>query len=103
MAKVIVTDHDGVDYVRYYCPGCKHEHSVPADRWSFNGDVEKPTVSPSVRHFIPSGSRKGSADYSEKTTCHYFIREGFIEFCGDCEHNLRNQRVELTEMLKDEG
>ena len=98
MPKVDVTDHDGVKYVRYHCPGCKHDHSVPADRWSFSGDVEKPTLSPSVRHFIPADGKHFPV---ERTICHYFIREGFIEYCGDCEHNLRNQRVELPEMVEE--
>lgn len=103
MAKVTVTNHDGVDYVRYECPGCKHQHSVPTDRWAFNGDVNKPTLSPSVRHFIPVGTytKAGGEKNAEQTTCHYFVRDGFIEYCGDCEHNFRNQRVELPDMKDD--
>lgn len=98
MSKVYRSEHNGEVYIRYACPGCKHDHAVPAVRWNWNEDMEKPTLSPSVRHFIPHGGRKGSADYSEETLCHYFIREGRIEFCGDCKHTLAGQTIELPEV-----
>jgi hypothetical protein len=96
MAKVIVSTHEDELYVRYECPGCKHQHFVPAKRWNFNGNIDHPTLSPSVRHFIPA------SEYGpEKTVCHYFVRDGWIEYCGDCDHSLSGQRVELPE-IKDE-
>ena len=75
----------------YFCPGCKETHSVVVQAeegpvWDFNGDYDKPTVSPSVRHFDADG-----------TFCHYFIRDGKIEFCGDCEHELNGQTVDLPD------
>jgi hypothetical protein len=94
MPKFDVSEHDGETYVRYTCPGCKHEHSVPAKRWNWNGDVNKPTLSPSVRHYItfPEGTKRAGQQH---TTCHYHIIAGRIEFCGDCEHELKGQKVEL--------
>jgi len=84
MAKVKIETNG---YVRYKCPGCKHDHSVPAERWAFNGDINNPTLNPSVRH------------YTEQTTiCHYFIRNGKIEYCGDCQHELSGKIVEMEEM-----
>lgn len=86
--------HGGVKHVWYYCPGCKRLHGVPAERWNWNGDTEKPTLSPSVRHFIPEGEHGPS-----RTTCHYFVREGRIEYCGDCEHELSGKNVDMVDVV----
>ena len=83
-------EHNGETYLIYDCPGCKHTHSVPAERWHWNGSLEKPTLSPSVRHFWPAGEHG-----PEKTLCHYHIENGIIKFCGDCEHELKGQSVPL--------
>jgi hypothetical protein len=75
------------------CPGCQRLHVIPDYgnvRWTFNGDYEKPTFSPSVRH---SWSNRG--DGGPDKCCHYFIRDGRIEFCGDCTHPLSGQTVDL--------
>jgi hypothetical protein len=87
-----LVDSNGDTHLIYYCPGCKNNHSVPTQRWNWNGSIEKPTLSPSVRHFFPViGNRP------EKTICHYFIVDGVIDFCGDCEHNLRG-KMELPDL-----
>lgn len=95
MPKFDATEHNGETHVRYTCPGCKHEHSVPAKRWNWNGDVNKPTLSPSVRHYyvMPESASKNPG--KEVTTCHYHITDGKIAFCGDCQHELKGQTVEL--------
>ncbi len=92
MPKVAVRTHAGVRYVYYHCPGCSRLHCVPADRWSWNGDTDRPTLSPSVRHFIPASEHR-----PEKTLCHYFVRDGRMEFCGDSAHALAGQAVNLVE------
>lgn len=97
MAKFRVEEHVGVKYAIYRCPGCKHNHSVPAERWHWNGDVERPTLSPSVRHFIPAEDGR-----PEQTLCHYFVRDGIIEFCSDCGHDLKGQKVELPDIDEQE-
>lgn len=89
MAKVV---HES-EYVRYRCPGCKHDHTVPAKRWNWNGDLDKPTLSPSVKHYYISPK-----DGREITTCHYHIINGWIEYCNDCQHELNGQKVELPEI-----
>ncbi len=85
-------------YVYYWCPGCGHAHSVPAERWHWNGSEESPTLEPSVRHFI---MKPGTL--AETTICHYHLRKGVIEYCGDCQHNLRGQNVPLQEIPADYG
>lgn len=74
------------------CPGCKHLHSVPPDRWNWNKSIETPTLSPSVRHYYTH------PDKGDITTCHYFVQEGRIQFCGDCPHLLSGQTVDLPEI-----
>jgi hypothetical protein len=82
-----VKDHP--DQVIFFCPGCQCAHTVwtGPGQWSFNGDFERPTFSPSI---LVRGGRKGS-DF----TCHSFVRDGQIEFCGDSHHALKGRTVPL--------
>lgn len=86
------------DYILYWCAGCGRPHHVPVIRWNWNGSLEKPTLSPSVRHFIPRQEPYPGKVIEEKTTCHYFIREGRIEYCGDCDHALAGQTLPMEEI-----
>jgi len=81
------------ELVVYRCPACKHQHSVPFKRWNWNGDVDKPTLHPSVRHFYTDNENK-----VQHTVCHYFIKEGKIEYCNDCPHSMKGQTVELPDV-----
>lgn len=83
------------------CPGCNMVHGLnvlngQTPSWTWNGDVERPTFSPSVLVKYPwkmmvNGGR-------EQVTCHSFVREGRIEFLGDCTHALAGQTVDLPTM-----
>lgn len=78
--------------VVYKCPGCDGLHSVPvegAKKWEWNGDLVKPTISPSVKHTWTFG------DETNPKCCHYFIKEGRIEFCADCTHDKSGQTLPL--------
>jgi hypothetical protein len=76
----------------HLCPGCKMLHRINVNapnentgaRWSWNGDVDRPTFHPSVN--ISNGQ------------CHYFIRDGMIEFCTDTRHSLSGQTVPLPDV-----
>lgn len=75
----------------FYCPGCDIPHSVYVDKpspsngcqWSFNGDMEKPTFSPS---FLIPGQ------------CHCYITNGRIQFLSDCTHALAGRTVDIPDM-----
>ena len=69
----------------FECPGCGYGHAYDK-RWSFNGNVDRPTFSPSllVNANTPGAKR-----------CHLFVTDGKIQFCGDCDHDLRSQTVEM--------
>jgi hypothetical protein len=66
-------------------------------RWHWNGDSEKPTLSPSILQTCgpyPEGSsRSGKTD-----VCHCFVRDGVIEFLGDCTHALAGKTMPLPEI-----
>lgn len=87
----------------FHCPGCaewdepgSHLHSThTVDRtWTFNGDVEKPTLSPSV---LVTGQFWVDGVKAERR-CHSFVRDGRIEFLGDCTHALAGRTVDLPEL-----
>jgi hypothetical protein len=77
----------------FLCPGCKYEHpfrTISNEQpnrpvWTFNGDLEKPTFSPSllVGKDFPA------------SRCHLFVKDGRIEFLSDCHHSLKGQTVEM--------
>ncbi len=75
----------------FHCPGCECGHYVrtmgPEPRWEFNGDQEKPTVSPSILVFWDDPARR----------CHSFVKDGMIQFLDDCWHPLKGQTVALPE------
>lgn len=87
MPKVIRSD-DGCWL--FYCPGCE-EHHGPNDSWTFNGDVEKPTFSPSI---LVQGHKDGVGD----TRCHIFVRNGQIQYLSDCTHALAGTTVPMEAM-----
>jgi hypothetical protein len=77
----------------FFCPGCDTYHGVwtekPNDltgaRWSWNGNYEKPTFSPSILVNGGDGTPR----------CHSFVNDGVISYCSDSEHRLAGQSVEL--------
>ncbi len=82
----------------HWCPGCEGMHYIAVEKplsngakWAFNGDIEKPTFSPSVNIKVPGSV----AEEIVPEQCHYFITDGQIRFCGDCTHGLSGQTVPL--------
>jgi hypothetical protein len=101
--KFIVRNLRGSDgnirqYVFYWCSGCGHAHSVPAERWNWNKDTVSPSLHPSVRHYVTDPKTK-----VETTICHYHIKLGVIEYCNDCQHGLSNQKLPLVDIPADYG
>lgn len=85
--------------VSWVCPGCKGEHNVTVSgtknsmgaTWGWNGSVDNPTFTPSV--MVQYHHPTKNIAYQ----CHCFVRNGVIEFLGDCNHELRGQKVPMTE------
>lgn len=72
----------------FWCPGCVTHHSYDVSRWTFNGNFEKPTFSPSLL----------INQHDPKTRCHLFVREGKIEYCSDCHHELAGKTIDMEPM-----
>jgi hypothetical protein len=86
-----------VDYYHFYCPGCNalHSYAVSDDgsQWQFNGNLDSPTFTPSLLNTKPVKDEKGNVIF--KTSCHLFVTNGKIIYCGDCTHALSGQTVEM--------
>jgi hypothetical protein len=90
---------DHVSYV-FRCPGCADEHMITTLRppgstgpvWGFNGDLDRPTFTPSYLLTYQDLSGDG-----QNEVCHSFIRDGMIQFLGDCTHALAGQTVPLPD------
>ena len=100
MAKLV---HPEINGYGFPCPGCKSYHVITTQKpqgnpvWTFNGNIASPTFSPSLLcRTGPMGpfSKHPGMVY----VCHSFIKDGKIQFLGDCTHDLKNQTVPLREL-----
>ena len=106
----------------FWCPGCRDHHTVPvklADAaagqgWTWNGDRERPTLSPSLitktGHFTdvhkPGDPCWCSYDREHPdqpsgfacVQCHLTLTDGVINFLGDCSHDLAGRQVPLGDL-----
>lgn len=87
-----IRNQDGDVYgVMIFCPGCEQGHVFTTNspnakhNWTFNGDMDSPTFSPSMLV---------NKSWPERR-CHSFVRNGQIQFLGDCFHELKGQTVDL--------
>ncbi len=84
------SDDSQVDRWVFFCPGCKCGHWFKTKgghpEWKWNENAEKPTVSPSI--LVPIEGKR----------CHSYIRNGFIDFLNDCDHELRGKSVALPDI-----
>lgn len=65
----------------FECPACGFAHSFDPGLWVWNGDMVRPTFSPSLLVQWKGGR------------CHLFVRDGFIEFCADSSHSFAGRRI----------
>lgn len=90
MAKLIpIVFNDGaVRGYRFYCPACKELHpfyvSGPPPLWSFDGNMDSPSFSPSLRMLGGNG-------------CHLYVGAGSITYCNDSGHELKGQTIPMVE------
>jgi hypothetical protein len=89
---------DGYKGLGFWCAGCDECHiiyvaSPTGPVWEWDGNVEAPTCSPSIKvtaHHLNS-------------VCHFFIRAGNFEFCGDSTHELAGKTVPMIDWPYAEG
>lgn len=83
---------DGSHYAwLWWCPGCQHPHQCDK-RWKFNGNLERPTFEPSILV-----TDNFSAEDGGPGRCHSFVRDGKIEYLGDCTHSFKGLTIELPD------
>lgn len=108
----------------FWCPGCNSAHRIQhgagaGPRWSWNGDAERPTFSPSVLVWWDEPKNLGDPEALQRDIdaararreagatgddlkvpvvskrCHSFVTDGRIQFLSDCTHGLAGQTVPL--------
>lgn len=87
---------DGGKGLVFFCPGCGYYHHFIVEQgsdkskplWTWNGDMEKPTFSPSL------GVNMAMSEHR----CHSFVRNGQIEYLTDSFHSLAGQTVAMQEI-----
>lgn len=87
------TEHD--TRLLVWCPACGDLHQPRVkgvNPWGFNGDLERPTVTPSILVTCELGDGRG------KTVCHSFLTDGVWHFLSDCTHALAGTRVPLPDL-----
>lgn len=81
----------------HWCPACEMMHPLPDGKdspgggWQFNGNVDRPTFTPSFKQTYvhwTGGIAEDGRGLGEKQdrVCHYIITNGLIQFCSDSWH-----------------
>ncbi|MEC7763399.1 MAG: DUF6527 family protein [Pseudomonadota bacterium] len=87
--------------VAFKCPGCDYMHHVRVEgvgrpMWTFNGDGDAPTFSPSI--LVTYDGTDAGQDDAPPARCHSFVTDGRIRFLNDCTHALAGQTVDLPDL-----
>lgn len=91
--------------LHHWCPACGEVHGYriagpDGPIWTFNGDYDKPTFSPSMRIFVlehEDDHGRALAPAVQRTLCHYFLTDGELRYCGDSPHAFAGQNVALPD------
>ena len=102
--KFIDVSPEDATHIEIYIPSGYHERRLlpvqikgsraDTGNWTWNGDIEKPTLKPSI--LTQSGYFDG-----EKTIpfrCHTFVNDGMVKFLNDCTHDNRGKDIELLDI-----
>ncbi len=95
-----IDDHGKIyPALTFVCPGCVEMvggsglHMLPVNTgvkspaWTWDGNLELPTLSPSIL-----------TGRNSPNVCHSFLREGIFEFLNDCNHSLAGQKVPIPDL-----
>ena len=114
MARFYIHERETETLVCFHCPGCACGHALRVKGetgpvWQWNGDLDKATFSPSLlvtRHqWEPPVTAENMAEFDRapwkqtkvEKRCHSFIKDGQIQFLGDCSHDLASKTVDVPE------
>ena len=71
---------------------CRLRGANGKPQWSWDGGYENPTIRPSIKAVLElNGGRPTEV-------CHSYVKDGQIEFLGDCTHSLKGTTVSLNEV-----
>lgn len=109
MGQITAKMRSTTDGFSWWCPGCEEGHPLPYKRgWTFDGNLDAPTFSPSFKHEYPRFKRVDERGIGigekEPYCCHYIITAGQVMFCSDSTHALAGKTVpmpDLPEHLRD--
>ena len=103
-SQLVHVDHHDVRYdaLQFVCPGCMEMpgggsglHMLPVTdtqgrrpSWSWDGNLEAPTLSPSILTHGRDDNR-----------CHSFLRAGVFEFLTDSTHSLAGQHIPMPDLF----
>jgi hypothetical protein len=105
------------DRIHFWCPACDRAHGIRVARpgisggWTWDGNVDAPTFSPSLlvktTDFTPAGRATHDSwvaagcpqphptcEFAD-VVCHSFVRNGMIDFLPDCTHHMACLRVPM--------
>lgn len=99
---------------QFWCPACRSPHryrvvrgtatqrdgKTPAALWTFNGNADKPSFTPSLLYYSTNGKWEGDKwveGPKRSTICHLFLTDGVLNYCSDCPHEYAGKSVELPE------
>lgn len=94
-------------WLHFWCPGCEHAHGISYEgpnAWTWNGDLELVTITPSVlvhphkafvNHDLDGDALTAPENVTTTPRCHSFVADGRIQFLADSTHSLAGQTVDL--------
>lgn len=92
----------------FYCEGCKSHHQIwdktsnANAKWDFNGDVNKPSFSPSIKVQYTDYKKDENdniiKDSIKEIICHSWITDGMIKYFDDSTHDLAGKTIELPNL-----
>jgi Family of unknown function (DUF6527) len=86
-------DRDGNHYSwLWHCPACDAVHQCDK-RWTFNGDLEKPTF----RNSVLVHEVKGENGQIIHPRCHSYVTDGHITFLADSTHASVGKTLQLRD------
>lgn len=92
---VLCSMYGGVEYLSFWCPACQGWHSVNSS-WSWNMSLCSTTINPSIKV-------TGVNEQGNQTICHLYVRDGWLEYLGDCTHQMANQKIKMSDVFTELG
>ena len=80
------------------CPATLcYKHHIPIEgspKWNWNGSLDRPTLTPSVRVVWKYGENP-----EQELCCHFNLTDGVIHFSADCTHEFAGKSVDIKDVL----